>query len=690
MMMNNVFANSETTILKKSRTGTDGRARLMGNRLLAARMAWVAVVVVNMVIFFMALPLYHNGLSTAMLATEIGSLQITSGDITRLGELGISFDSFAVFLSGLHLVLAVSTFAIGFFIFWRKSDDLMALLTSLMIVLVGSLSPLWPIQLTLVSMNDGWYIPVHLLIGLDRFSIAIFLYLFPDGRFAPRWMRWPGMVLSLCFFWPLITAFSPLNPYQWSIELLGGIQIFLLSIAAVTQAYRLRRVATPTQRLQTKWMFVGIIIALVLASLAIGVTGIILPFAAQTGWLQFALYLMYQVGLVASVLVFVISISFAVLRYRLWDVDLALNRSLVYGGVSLLLGVIFLVSALLLQSILQALTGGMQSPLALGISAVVIGGLFQPARRRLQHVVDRRFYHLRADLNQLNATPPGVPNPGALSGQAFGPYQLQEPLGRGGMSEVYKGYHPTLGRVVAVKILPSHLAMEEDFRKRFEREARTVAALKHPHIVNMFDFGVLEETSYMVMEYVEGHDLGDHLKEHGRLTLDEALPIITDVAEALDYAHHHQVVHRDVKPSNIMLELNNSTPEGHHSKRAILTDFGIARILADSTALTKTGMIGTLDYIAPEQIISARQVDYRADIYSMGVMVYQMLTGELPFMGENAGSIVFGHLQRPAPDARDIVDDLPESAAKAIQKAMTKEPEQRFQSAAEFVSALSG
>jgi serine/threonine-protein kinase len=274
------------------------------------------------------------------------------------------------------------------------------------------------------------------------------------------------------------------------------------------------------------------------------------------------------------------------------------------------------------------------------------------------------------------------------SGAQFGPYELLEPIGQGGMGEVYKGYQPALNRTVAIKILPPLLAdADESFRKRFEREAQTVAGLRHPNIVNVFDFGQLDGAYFMVMEYINGQDLAGYVREHGRLPLAEAQAIIADLGAALDYAHDHNVIHRDVKPSNVMLE---QTAQGWRS-RVVLMDFGIARVTTNGgTALTQTGAVGTLDYIAPEQILAARTVDRAADIYSLGIVAYKLLTGELPFKADNPASLLFAHLQKPAPDPRDVVDDLPESVARAVLKALAKQPEDRFPSASAFAAALRG
>jgi serine/threonine-protein kinase len=264
---------------------------------------------------------------------------------------------------------------------------------------------------------------------------------------------------------------------------------------------------------------------------------------------------------------------------------------------------------------------------------------------------------------------------GSFTGTRLGTYEVLELLGRGGMAEVYKGRHPRLDRTVAIKILPSSLAAQVDFRQRFEREARSVAALRHPNIVQMFDFGDVEGIYYMVMEYIDGTDLANYMGKAGPMGLAQVRSILGDVASALDYAHAQGLVHRDVKPSNVMLQAADSEDAKQH---AILTDFGIAKILTSETASTKTGaMMGTLDYMAPEQIRISREVDGRADVYALGIMLYQMLTGELPFKGDHPGAVMMAHLQEPPPDPRALMPELSENVAAAILCALAKDPDER-------------
>lgn len=280
-------------------------------------------------------------------------------------------------------------------------------------------------------------------------------------------------------------------------------------------------------------------------------------------------------------------------------------------------------------------------------------------------------------------------NGGLLTGTRFGSYEINELIGRGGMAEVYRGRHTRLDRVVAIKVLSPGLASDPDFRMRFEREARAIAALKHPNIVGVFDFGDLDEMYYMVMEYVPGETLSRFMQLSAPLPPAQVRVLAKDVAHALDYAHGQGFVHRDVKPSNVMLEPVTADSTNDLGLRAILTDFGIAKLLKASGSKTRNeGITGTLDYMAPEQIRSSADVDGRADVYALGVVVFQMLTGQLPFPGDHPGAVMLGHLQTMPPDPRTLVLDIPEYTAKAVLRALAKDPEDRFSTAGALVAAL--
>jgi eukaryotic-like serine/threonine-protein kinase len=352
------------------------------------------------------------------------------------------------------------------------------------------------------------------------------------------------------------------------------------------------------------------------------------------------------------------------------------------------LGIVFLISVVVLQFVFQQVTGGQQSTLALAVSTLVIGALFQPIRNMLRRFVDRRLYGIKVSYS----TPPAnqivwVGPAGELTGSKLGAYQVEEHLGRGGMSDVYRGRHITIHRQVAIKVLPAIYAKEADFRHRFEREADTISKLEHPNIVQMYDSGEQDGMFYMVMEYIKGPDLADRIRQRAPMPLVEAKMILADVASALDYAHVSGVVHRDIKPSNVMLQqITGALTTG--IQRAVLMDFGIARIMDRSTRITGSGIIGTFDYMAPEQIGNSGEVDGRADIYALGVVAFQMLTGRLPFPAGHPGAVLIAHLQQPPPDPQTLRPDLPGDTAEALLRILEKDPARRFQSAGDFIVRL--
>jgi len=271
-----------------------------------------------------------------------------------------------------------------------------------------------------------------------------------------------------------------------------------------------------------------------------------------------------------------------------------------------------------------------------------------------------------------------------LIGETLGKYRIVEHLGHGGMAEVYKAYQESLDRYVAIKILHPFLAQEEGFLARFRREAKAVAALRHSNIIQVFDFDYDSERDiyYMVMEYIDGPSLKVRLRELAqrgeRLPLAEIVHIAAAVADALDYAHRRGMVHRDVKPANVMF-----TGEG----QVILTDFGIAKMV-NVTGLTASGaMVGTPAYMAPEQGMGEAG-DERSDIYSLGVMLYEMATGVLPFEADTPMGVVLKHINEPLPPPRSVRPDLPVALERVIIRALAKDPNQRYQTAAAMAADL--
>lgn len=670
------------TALALNASNTDtGRTQIHDPRLLTlARSVWGVLVVLILALYIAAVPLELNTLRTICQAEPCGVTQLHPDEATGLQGIGISIDSYAWYSLSMTFISYLAFVFVAAIIFWRKSDDWMALFVSLMLVAFGA--AVAPVIDYLVLRYPALHLAFALVQTIAYGSVVLFPYLFPDGQFVPSWTRWLAVA---CIALILIDAILSTTLLDVSFF---PLLLFIIGIGVVAQVYRYQRISTRIQRQQTKWVVLGL--AAMFLGTFIGIMPLFFfPSLVQPG-LSHVLYNMIRVPFFAVIPLELLPITIAIslLRYRLWEVDLVVNRGLVYGTLTVALVAVFFGGLLLLQSLLSAILGSQQTTMAAMLAAVIVVGLFNPTRRRLQHFVDRRFYRLNIPLDQLRASPPVIANQGALSGTTLGSYQVLEPIGKGGMGEVYKGFQTGLKRPVAIKILPDQLAQETEFRVRFEREAKTVAALKHPNIVSVFDFGEADGKYYMVMEYIDGQDLGNHLKAVGRLPVDEARLLVQDIAAALDYAHSQGLVHRDVKPSNVMLQKATITGATHATPRAILMDFGIAKIVGGNTGLTGTGMVGTLDYVAPEQIMSAREVDRRADIYALGVMVYQMFTGQLPFVGNNPARLVFAHLQQPAPDPRDVVPELPVPIAKAVLKALAKKPEDRFPTAGEFAATL--
>jgi len=283
--------------------------------------------------------------------------------------------------------------------------------------------------------------------------------------------------------------------------------------------------------------------------------------------------------------------------------------------------------------------------------------------------------------------PPPTPTSAArdVTGQTIGPYRLLEKIGQGGMAEIYKAYHPTLNRYAAVKVMRPGLTDSGDLVARFQREAQTVAALRHPNIVQVFDFGFLDGRGYLIMEYVEGASLQEEMRRRQLADEpwqpDEILHVVGQVADALDYAHRRGVVHRDVKPGNVLLAADN---------HAILTDFGLSALRRGrSTLISTLGQpFGTPEYVAPEQAMDYRAAVAQSDQYSVGCIVYEMITGHLVFEAPTPLALALMHVtQDPIPPSH-YVPDLPSLVEAVILKTLGKEPDRRFPTVRAMVDRL--
>jgi serine/threonine protein kinase len=262
-------------------------------------------------------------------------------------------------------------------------------------------------------------------------------------------------------------------------------------------------------------------------------------------------------------------------------------------------------------------------------------------------------------------------------GQMLGPYRIIGHIGKGGMSTVYKAYHANMDRYVVVKVLALQFSQSEEFLGRFQQEARLIARLEHPHILPVYDSGECDHMPYLVMRYMESGTLKDRLKI-AALSLEEIDPIFSQLADALAYAHENGIIHRDIKPSNVMLDKQGNI---------YLTDFGIAKLVKDSPQLTSPGSItGTPDYMSPEQA-QGDKVDQRADIYSLGIILYEMLTGKVPFEAETPLAVILKKIQDPLPLPSTINPNILPELETVVLKALAKDPKDRFQTTRAFLEA---
>lgn len=649
---------SVTTTANRPAANTEPLPRIRDPRLLIFfRAVWILFAAVALIVTVVSIPAY--------IQTCNCSPQVVA-EWERLGiAQGVRIVFAALTAVNMTILLALSTL-----IFWRRPDDAMAIYVSLTSLVQGVFLVAGP-QVS----SAGWYTAVRMIDNfLTPLSWIGLFFLFPTGRFYPSWSRW--LLLALVTGMALTIFLPGVRIVSTGVFVLG---VVCAAVGLWAMRRRYLQAEKAVQRQQIKWPIFALTITVIL--LGIGLLAQSLLRDAEA----IAIFTIFRHSLIAIAQMLIpASIAFAMLRYRLWDIDVVINRAVVSGIVTLGLAVLFVLEFFVLHLILMRLMVDEDVYISVAVPAAITALLFSPARKRVRSLVDRRLYGFRFDLNELKAAQADDPitNPGLLSGKTVGAYKLLDVIGRGGMGEVYKGVGKD--QTVAIKILPQELANQEEPRARFKREADALTALAHPNIVRFYEYGAANALPYMAMQLVEGEELTDRLKREKQFSLDEVQCILSDLASALDYAHGRGLVHRDIKPSNVML-----ARETDGATKAVLMDFGIAKIQNSLTSLTGSGAIGTIDYMSPEQIMESRQVDRRSDVYALGVLLYLMLTGELPFKG-NPAQILFAHLQQPVPDPRVLAPDLPHHVAYAIMKALSKTPEDRFESAGELALAFMG
>jgi tRNA A-37 threonylcarbamoyl transferase component Bud32 len=629
---------------------------------LALIAVWIVVVSYTLIVLGVSLsPKITTALNSSLTQTLLG--------IPALLQVGFEY--------GVDLLLMFGFSVIGGLLVIRRSDDWFAIFTSLFLITFG-------VRVTnlanTLAITPGYETLAGLILAFGDIGIVLFIMLFPDGKFTPGWLKFsvPLLVVTL-----LGIYIFPDAPFFWQNLGLGpylAITTTWYFFSFGVCIYRYRHSATLAQKQQIRWVFIGAMGPL-LWFLIFELSVVFIPVLGGTTILAASFEMISRLLSVFMFLMLPLFITVSIARSKLFDIDLIINRSLVYGTLTVGLGLVFAAVLGTISLIFKNFHQGDQSLLAATIFSVSAGALFQPARKKLQRFVDRAFYHIQIDYQKTPVKCPACPEPG-LSGTTLSSYQGLKLIARGGMAEIYRATSPTNGKTVAIKILPATLATDDQFRRRFLREAEIISGLDHPNIVRVIDFGDENGAYYIVMEYLTGPDLSNLLKQEKQIALPATLTMLKGIGDALDYAHLHGLVHRDIKPSNVMLDSSTTI------ERAVLTDFGIAKMTDAHTRITATGVLGTFDYIAPEQIQASADVDGRADIYALGVMTYQMLTGHLPFERPNTGALLLAHISAPPPDAREQVRDLPRHVAYSIQRAMAKKPKDRYATAGEFVTAL--
>ena len=652
------------------------------------QVGWCVIVAFSLILNFVSVPARHRQLVQPATDAEALMGRRTAEELRALADAGISADTYFWIMEGMASAWVLVCLAFSAVIFWKRRDRAIAFVASTYLVVCSTAASINSPALAAEHPAAQPLVDAHY--GLGFSLVALLVLLLPNGRFHPKFARWVALAFvtyqGARVFLPAAPGASQLwQPYLGFVP-----ELAVFTFAVGVQAYRYRTYYTPIERQQTKWMVAAFAIHVTVWA-ALVVPNLVLAHYLAQPLMNVAMEVGLYVTYMATFLAVPVALGFAVFRHRLWDIDIIINRSLIYGLLTLSVLGAFVLTFLGLHWLFTLALGKSVAPVVLAVSTAVAGALFQPTRRRLQRFVDRRIYGIGLDIHRKRGRPktPDPRDDSAIRARLLRHYDDVRMVGRGGMAEVYRGIDPRIDAPVAIKLLRG---MDEPVTggttQRFEREANIVRTLRHPNIVPIYDFGQSNEgLKYIVMEYIEGPDLRQHLQREGYLNLADAGPILQDVADALDHAHVQGIVHRDVKPSNVLLETQSTTRGRPRVKRALLTDFGIAKP-AEGPRFTGSIVLGTVGYMAPEQIEDSSEVDARADVYSFGILTYQLLTGRRPFNQRSPTAVLIAQLHQPPQNPRELVPEIPGHVAEAILRALSKNPRDRYASAGEMVADM--
>ena len=635
---------------------------------------WGAVAIAYVLMFASAAPLRWAELRVAATSEARAVHQLTQEQVQLFQQAGVSTSWYALYNLALEVLQALVFAGVGVLIVLRRPSDQMAWFVSLLLVTMGIGYP--PVTGVLTER-----LPT-LILGLGPALLMIFPHVFPNGKFEPRW----SIVLALVTSgYVVVLAALGQRFFSWPTPWHILAALACMAPGVLVQISRYRRLAKRFERQQIKWVVYAVGVAF-LGLVVNGGVRLALRAMGNPTELHLGFNLLVAVPFLETLLpAFIpISVAISIFRFRLWEIDLVINRSLVYGILSVSLALIFGMVAFGLEFLFTSWWGARPALVSWLYPAMLFSLLLSvvavfPLYRQVRKLVDRGLYGFRFSLDEATHPPQPleVKNPGALTGSELEGYRVLGLVGKGQMGEVYQG--EGRGRQVAIKILLANLAAADVFRRRMQHEAQVLLELDHPNIVHCYTWGRRQDYCYMVMDFIEGQDLHTLLAQHGVFKLGELYPLAQGVAAALDYAHQRGIVHRDLKPSNVMVRLADKQP--------MLTDFGVCLRIQPGGGSLPQEMAGTIAYMAPEQIMMSQAVDYRADIYALGVLFYELLTGRCPYQG-SASRIVFGHLQQPLPDPSAYAPGLPPQAGYALRKALAKQPHNRFRSAGEMVEMM--
>lgn len=583
-----------------------------------------------------------------------------------LNALGLPLEFYPIYIIALEYLLVAIAALTGLYLLLISGSNRIATVAAFF--MVGWVSS-W--GLSYYEAQTIHPLPIMVLDVVGNVVYATLLLTFPTGRLQRPWLQWaiiPGFVLMI-----VMTAYNSLSPQLPLDATFSQIILFLLTASAVgLQIVRYRSDSNAIQRQQSKWVFAGFVISYTLPIFFVIMDAFTTPYLIGRPYIRLA-YRLFS----STFFIFVpfsllpLSMLVAITKSRLWQIDLLLNKAAVSGGVTLILLGLFGAGV----AGFQAISGN--SIFSTASMLIIVLLIYNPLRNQIQNLLDRRILGFRFNLNELRRSeiPREITQAGALSGSLIDGYEVLNVIARGGMGEVYQGV--SSNQAIAIKTVLPDVAQNPIAIQRFQREVEVGKLLKHPKVIQIYDSGEVNGTPYLVMDYVEGRDL-KRLMSSQIMEIPRVLEIFADVAEALVYTHSLGLIHRDIKPENIIIREDDT---------AILIDFGLVKFTDSDKDISGKGAIGTINYMAPEQIRAGTAIDTRADVYAMGVLLFEMLTGMCPFVGD-AGQILYAHLEQPPPDPCNFNPSVPVPICLAILRALSKDPDDRYASMSDFMRVV--